>query len=120
MTDNKIIIGGAVLPSTPDTPTDARCRVDSYEDISKVENPYVGMKIYVRDSGKEYQVRKLADKEVGGITIPGGSVDPEGVADVEEEIVKVAAKEAAKEVQNDFSIATKSRYDAESETLHLL
>ena len=88
MAENKIIIGGAVLPSTPDTPTDARCRVQTFEDIQNVENPYVGMKIYVVDSGKEYVVRKLADKQVGGITIEGGAIDPEGVTDTVEEMKK--------------------------------
>lgn len=103
MADNKIIIGGAVLPSTPDTPTDARCRVQTFEDIQNVENPYVGMKIYVVDSGKEYVVRKLIDKEVGGITIPGGAIDPDGLTDTVEEMKK-SIYDTAKYEESTFTV----------------
>lgn len=103
MADNKIIIGGALLPSTPDTPTDARCRVQTFEDIQNVENPYVGMKIYVVDSGKEYVVRKLIDKEVGGITITGGSIDPDGLIDTVEEMKK-SIYDTAKYEESTFTV----------------
>lgn len=112
MADNKIIIGGAVLPSTPDTPTDARCRVQTFEDIQNVENPYVGMKIYVVDDEKEYVVRKLADKQIGGITIPGGSIDMESVEDI--------AEEMSRKVQEDISKQPRYEYDEEHCALTIL
>lgn len=112
MADNKIIIGGAVLPSTPDTPTDARCRVQTFADIENVENPYVGMKIYVVEEETEYVVRKLSDKQIGGITIPGGSIDMESVEDV--------AEEMSRKVQEDISKQPKYEYDEEHCALTIL
>ena len=112
MADNKIIIGGAILPSTPDTPTDARCRVQTFEDIQNVENPYVGMKVYVVDSGKEYVVRKLMDKEIGSIVITGGAIDPEGVQD--------AVEELSRKVQADIQKTTRYEYDEEHCALTIL
>ena len=48
-----------------DSPLDVRTVVDTESDIMNIEYPYVGMIIYVRDTGKRYEVLTLADREIG-------------------------------------------------------
>lgn len=95
--DNKIIIGGAVMPSTVNTPTDARTRVATFADIAFIDNPFVGMEVWVMDEAKEYRIKKLVPKVIGGIEIPDGAIDiedAEAVVDAKKEIIKEAVAEA--------------------------
>lgn len=46
-------------------PLDARTVVDTESDIMNIEYPYVGMIVYVRDTGKRYEILTLAPKQVG-------------------------------------------------------
>lgn len=109
---NKIIIGGSVLPSTPDTPTDARCRVGTFDEIQHIENPFIGMNVYVADTGKEYVIRKLKDKQVGNVIVTGGAVDPEGIIDVAEEL--------SRKVREDITKSDRYKYDREDCSLTIL
>lgn len=96
-TENKIIIGGAVMPSTVNTPTDARTRVQTFQDIASIDNPFVGMEVWVMDEAKEYRIKKLIPKVIGGFEIPDGAIDindPEAVVDAKKEIIEEALKEA--------------------------
>lgn len=75
-----ILISGAVKPTTTNTPTDARTRVQTYDDIEFIENPFVGMHVYVLDEQEEYTIHALKSKEVAGFEIPDAAVDMDGVA----------------------------------------
>ena len=48
-----------------DSPLDIRTVVNTESDIMNIEYPYVGMIVYVRDTGKRYEILTLADKQVG-------------------------------------------------------
>lgn len=114
MGDNRIIIGGGIMPTTQDTPGDVRCRVETRDDIAHIDNPYRGMTVYVADEDREYRIRRLSPKTVGGIEVPNAAVDlsdPQAVVDVKEDIVRDAAEKAA------GSIASKTEYDEETGTL---
>lgn len=74
-----ILISGAVKPTTTDTPTDARTRVQTFADIENIENPYVGMDVYVIDEATKYTIHKLKSKFIGNIEIPDAAVDIDGV-----------------------------------------
>lgn len=62
---NSIIISGSMLPSIADTPFDVRTRIETLDDIFSIPMPYIGMLVYVKDTGKRYEVLTLKDKKVG-------------------------------------------------------
>lgn len=111
-TENKIIIGGGIMPSTPDTPGDVRERVETFAEIANIDNPSRGMKVYVADEDKEYRIKKLVTKVVGGIEIPNGAIDledPEAVVDVKKEI-----KDETMEEVNETVAVVKEEIKAET------
>lgn len=132
MTDNTIIIGGATQPSTINTPSDKRERVETFEKIYEIDNPAVGGTVWVEDEQKEYRIISLKPKMIGGMEIENGAVN-EVVA--ESEIISrslVFGKEAAGNMATAIAdneeavtavteaIAKKSTYDEESGTLTLM
>ena len=132
MTDNTIIIGGATQPSTINTPSDKRERVETFEKIYEIDNPAVGGTVWVEDEQKEYRIISLKPKMIGGMEIENGAVN-EVVA--ESEIISrslVFGKEAAVNMATAIAdneeavttvteaIAKKSTYDEESGTLTMM
>lgn len=132
MADNTIIIGGATQPSTINTPSDKRERVETFEKIYEIDNPAVGGTVWVEDEQKEYRIISLKPKMIGGMEIENGAVN-EVVA--ESEIISrslVFGEEAAENMASAIakneeamdtiskSIAKKSTYDEESGTLTLM
>ena len=132
MTDNTIIIGGATQPSTINTPSDKRERVETFEKIYEIDNPAVGGTVWVEDEQKEYRIISLKPKMIGGMEIENGAVN-EVVA--ESEIISrslVFGKEAAGNMATAIAdneeavttvteaIAKKSTYDEESGTLTMM
>ena len=75
MSFDKVITSGAIIPSTTDTPTDFRTRVDTVNDIYNIELPYVGMIVYVISEDKYYKIKTLKAKEMTGELIDNISVD---------------------------------------------
>lgn len=132
MADNTIIIGGATQPSTINTPSDKRERVETFEKIYEIDNPAVGGTVWVEDEQKEYRIISLKPKMIGGMEIENGAVN-EVVS--ESEIISrslVFGKEAAGNMATAIAdneeavttvteaIAKKSTYDEESGTLTLM
>lgn len=99
---NTILSSGGFKPTTQDTPIDMRTRVETRDDIYKIENPYVGMQVYVKDEGRRYTVRSLADGNVGGMAVSGALVG---------EIV---------DSSDEISLQEKVRVDSETGTLFIL
>ena len=113
-TENKIITGGGIMPSTTDTPGDVRTRVQTFADIANIDNPFVGMEVWVIDEEKEYRIKKLASKVIGGMEIPNGRIDIEqegAVVDAKKEIIEETLKEA------ETALGTKAKI--EGDTLYL-
>ena len=132
MADNTIIIGGATQPSTINTPSDKRERVETFDKIYEIDNPAVGGTVWVEDEQREYRIISLKPKMIGGMEIENGAVN-EVVA--ESEIISrslVFGKEAAGNMATAIAdneeavttvteaIAKKSTYDEESGTLTLM
>lgn len=63
--NNSSIVTGGFRPITADTPMDARTRIETLDDIYNIPMPYIGMLVYVKDTGKRYEVLTLKDKKVG-------------------------------------------------------
>lgn len=109
-TENKIITGGGIMPSTTDTPGDVRTRVDTFADIANIDNPFIGMEVWVVSEEKEYRIKKLASKVIGGMEIPNARIDiedPDAVVDTKKEITDEAVERA------------KSNMKVEGNTLYL-
>ena len=70
-----ITIAGALIPSTADTPIDRRTRVSSEASIAAIENPYIGMHIFVSGTGREYVVKSLKSKTIGALEVQNAAVD---------------------------------------------
>lgn len=112
MAGNKIIVGGSLIPSTSDSPLDGRTRVGTFEEIESILNPYLGMKVFVEDTGKEYVVRRLKDKQVGNVIVTGGAVDMDGVFDTAEEL--------SQKVRGDILKSERYEYNNEECSLTIL
>ena len=63
--NNALSSSGGFKPSTKDTPIDIRSRVATERDILDIPNPYVGMIIYVQDTGKRFEVLSIKDIQSG-------------------------------------------------------
>ena len=72
---NSIIMSGGMMPSVVDTPLDVRTRIETLDDIFSIPVPYVGMLVYVKDTGKRYEVLTLKDKKVGFKVTKNAMVD---------------------------------------------
>ena len=66
---------GGFKPASVDTPLDIRTRVETEADILTIPKPYIGMIVYVRDTGKRYEILSLKDGKVGILTVKNGLVD---------------------------------------------
>ena len=66
-----ITSSGGFKPSTTDTPLDIRTRVNTYEEIKDIPNPYIGMEILVltdeNNEGRKtkYKVESLKSNNLG-------------------------------------------------------
>ena len=70
-----IITGGGLKPSTVDTPSDIRTRINTIEDMKDIPLPYIGMMVYVIDEDEFYKVKSLKAKTVGPIEVDNAVVD---------------------------------------------
>ena len=66
---------GGLAPESADTPLDIRIRVETEADILSIPKPYIGMVVYVKDTGKRFEVLTLKDKKSGLKVIKNAAVD---------------------------------------------
>lgn len=66
---------GGFKPASADTPLDIRTRVETEADIMSIPRPYVGMVVYVKDTGKRFEIISLKDIKSGMTTIKDGAVN---------------------------------------------
>ena len=64
-----IAVAQSLIPSTAQAPLDARTVVATLADIANVDNPYVGLEIYVTATGKKYRVKTLTETMIGTRTV---------------------------------------------------
>ena len=72
---SKIIVNGSLIPSTKNSPLDIRTRVNTIEEVSSIQMPFIGMIFYVIDEDRFYVVKKLKNSVVGNIEIKDSSID---------------------------------------------
>ena len=73
--ENAIVMSGGIKPSTKNTPTDVRTRIESISEVGSIPLPFVGMIFYVKDVEQFYVVKSLKGKKVGPIETPDSLVD---------------------------------------------
>lgn len=66
---------GNLIPSTTDTPLDARIRINTISEIELIENPYIGMTFFVIENNTYYIVKSLKSKELNGQNVENALID---------------------------------------------
>ena len=91
---------GALAPNATDTPIDIRTRVETEADIMSIPKPYIGMVVYVKDTGKRYEVLTLKDKKQGIKVVKNAVVDTYRELTVDQDLSHLASKadEDAREI----------------------
>ena len=59
----------SLIPSTAQSPLDSRTVVAALADLVNIENPYVGLEVYVAETGKKYRVTTLSSRTIGTQTV---------------------------------------------------
>lgn len=62
----EILLGGMFRPTEQNCPTREGELIESLDKIHDIPNPRVGMRVYVENTGKEYIIKSLKDKTIGG------------------------------------------------------
>lgn len=70
----EILLGGMFRPTEQNCPTREGELIESLDKIHDIPNPRVGMRVYVENTGKEYIVKSLKEKTIGGVTVPDAVV----------------------------------------------
>ena len=71
----EILLGGMFRPTEQNCPTREGELIGSLDKIHDIPNPRVGMRVYVENTGKEYVIKSLKDKTIGGVNVPNAAVD---------------------------------------------
>ena len=66
---------GNLIPSTVNTPLDARARIAALADVATIENPALGGIFYCVATGKHYRITSLKSKVIGALTVENAAVD---------------------------------------------
>ena len=64
-----IAVAQSLVPTTAQAPLDARTVVAAVADIANIENPYVGLEVFVTATGKKYRIKTLTSTTVGTKTV---------------------------------------------------
>lgn len=70
----EILLGGMFRPSEQNCPTREGELIESLDKIYDIPNPRVGMRVYVENTGREYIIKSLKEKTIGGVTVPDAMV----------------------------------------------
>lgn len=116
--ENSIVSSGGFKPSSKDTPLDIRTRVETEQDIYEIPNPYIGMIVYVKDTGKRFEILTLKEVDTGLTTknvvdtYKQFTVDLEEYAKIEDVPTKVS------ELENDRGYAIEKNVDSKIEAIN--
>lgn len=71
----KIInVSGALIPTSINTPLDARTVIDTIDDLESISYPSIGLLIYVKSENRFIRVTALGPKKVGPLTVPMAAI----------------------------------------------
>ena len=98
----EILLGGMFRPSEQNCPTREGELIESLDKIYDIPNPRVGMRVYVENTGKEYIIKSLKEKTIGGVNVPDAVVGT-FVETVSGEVLGEVLGNVASELANQFS-----------------
>lgn len=104
-----IIVNDSIKVSKTNTPTRDGERISSLAQMSSIATPFVGMRVYVENTGKEYVVTGLAKARINGVTVEDAVVDT---------YVEVAQMKDVQEKVANAVEAEKERAEAAEAELH--
>lgn len=70
-----INVSGALIPTTINTPLDARTVVKTIDDLSTISYPHIGMLVYIWSEYRFIHVTSLGPKKIGSLTVPMAAID---------------------------------------------
>lgn len=84
-----VVTSGSIRPSTIDTPTDVRTRIETLDEVELIPLPYVGMIFYVISEDAYYSVKSLKKKDINGTNINKIVIDSYQKLIPEDEIIEL-------------------------------
>lgn len=72
---SKLLIGESLRYGQADTPTREGEVINYLEEIYNIPTPFVGMRVYCKQTGKEYVIKSLKDETIGDVNVPNAAVD---------------------------------------------
>jgi len=70
-----IEVSNSLIVGQTNTPLDARCRIDTLDDVSAIPNPFIGQVFYCIATAKLYVVKTLKNKTIGVFDVPNAQVN---------------------------------------------
>lgn len=106
----EILLGGMFRPTEQNCPTREGELIESLDKIHDIPNPRVGMRVYVENTEKEYIIKSLKDKTIGGVNVPNAAVN------VFEEVVdpEVVVNEMIAPLIEDLATESSNRLNADN------
>lgn len=101
----EILLGGMFRPTEQNCPTREGELIGSLDKIHGIPNPRVGMRVYVENTGKEYIIKSLKDKTIGGVNVPNAAVD---------KFEEVVNREDVQEIFNEIATESINRLNADN------
>lgn len=101
----EILLGGMFRPTEQNCPTREGELIGSLDKIHDIPNPRVGMRVYVENTGKEYVIKSLKDKTIGGVNVPNAAVD---------KFVEAVDREDVQEIFDEIATESINRLNADN------
>lgn len=101
----EILLGGMFRPTEQNCPTREGELIGSLDKIHDIPNPRVGMRVYVENTGKEYIIKSLKDKTIGGVNVPNAAVD---------KFVEAVDREDVQEIFDEIATESINRLNADN------
>ena len=70
-----INVSGALIPTTINTPLDARTVVKTIDDLATISYPFIGMLVYILSENRYIHVTSLGPKKIGPLIVPMAAID---------------------------------------------
>ena len=70
-----INVSGALIPTTINTPLDARSVVETIEDLENISYPNIGLQVYIKSENRYIRVTALGPKRIGPLIVTMAAIE---------------------------------------------
>lgn len=67
-------VSGALIPTTINTPLDARSVINNVDELTDISYPHIGMQVYVISENRFIRVTALGPKKIGPLIVPMAAI----------------------------------------------